>query len=289
MSLDYIKHEKVFLKNHPVLNEKWLQGIIAEDPAILGLGDLALKDVERSTAYGRLDLLLKDDETDTRYEVEIQLGKVDESHIIRTIEYWDEERNRYPQYDHIAVIIAEDITSRFLNVISLFNKSIPVIAIQLNALKVGDNVVLNFTKVLDLVQRADDDTDEKTEPADRAFWQKKSTEEVLLTLDECIEMMQTDNPVLKENYTKRYVGLKDKYRSNNMIVFWPKKAYLRIGSRNSNREVWLDKLEEAGITVFRGRKSKRVHFRITSEELEKNRSLILGLFKDAINTEPEDL
>ena len=30
-------------------------------------------------------------------------------------EYWDIERRRYPQYDHCAVLIAEDITSRFLN------------------------------------------------------------------------------------------------------------------------------------------------------------------------------
>jgi len=44
------------------------------------------------------------------YEIEIQLGSTDESHIIRTIEYWDIERKRYPQYDHTAVIIAEDIT-----------------------------------------------------------------------------------------------------------------------------------------------------------------------------------
>ena len=48
-----------------------------------------------------------------------------ESHIIRTIEYWDIERKRYPQYEHCAVLVAEDITSRFLNVISLFNGTIP--------------------------------------------------------------------------------------------------------------------------------------------------------------------
>ncbi len=37
---------------------------------------------------GRLDLLLQD-ANQRRYEVEIQLGATDESHIIRTIEYWD--------------------------------------------------------------------------------------------------------------------------------------------------------------------------------------------------------
>jgi hypothetical protein len=49
---------------------------------------------------GRLDLLLQDAETNKRYEVEVQLGKTDEAHIIRTIEYWDIKRKCYPQYDH---------------------------------------------------------------------------------------------------------------------------------------------------------------------------------------------
>ncbi|MDG5814967.1 hypothetical protein QA601_07760 [Chitinispirillales bacterium ANBcel5] len=287
MSLEYVKHDKLFLKSHPILNERWLQGIIADDPAILGLGDLALKDVERSTVYGRLDLLLKDDETDTRYVVEIQLGKVDESHIIRTIEYWDEERNRYPQYDHIAVIIAEDITSRFLNVISLFNKAIPIIAIQLNALQIDGKVVLNFAKVMDLAQRPDDEVEEKAEPTDREFWLKKSSREVLETMDKCITLLQTDNPVYRENYNKRYVGIKDDYKSNNKVIFYPKKKHLRIGSKHTNREFWLDQLEEAGITVFREKKSKRVHFRINQEELENNRDLMLSLFKDAYSYETE--
>ena len=48
-----------------------------------------------------------------------------------TIEYWDIERKRYPQYDHCAVLVAEDITSRFLNVVSLFYGTIPLIAIQM--------------------------------------------------------------------------------------------------------------------------------------------------------------
>ena len=32
-------------------------------------------------------------------------------------------KERYPEYDHCAVIIAEDITNRFLNVINIFNGS----------------------------------------------------------------------------------------------------------------------------------------------------------------------
>jgi hypothetical protein len=114
------------------LDERWVQARIASDPAILGLGDLVLKDKERiQPRAGRLDLLSQHPDTSHRYEVEVQLGPTDESHIIRTIEYWDIERKRYPQYEHSAVLVAEDITSRFLNVMSLFNGTIPLIAIQM--------------------------------------------------------------------------------------------------------------------------------------------------------------
>src|SRR2546423_10172203 len=94
------------------LGERWVQQQIVDDPSSLGLGDLVLKDRERrQLRAGRLDLLLQDPETLKRYEVEIQLGATDASHIIRAVEYWDHERKRYPQYEHVAVIVAEDITS----------------------------------------------------------------------------------------------------------------------------------------------------------------------------------
>ena len=58
----------------------------------------------------------------------------------RTIEYWDIERKRYPQYEHSAVIVAEDITARFLNVISLFNGQIPLMALQMSAFQTGESM-----------------------------------------------------------------------------------------------------------------------------------------------------
>ena len=147
--MEFTKFEPVSMRNHTELNERWVQARIAEDPSILGLGDVVLKDRERiQPKAGRLDLLLQDAESSRRYEVEIQLGATDEGHIIRTIEYWDIERKRYPQYEHTAVIIAEDITSRFLNVINLFNGMIPLIAIQMRALQSGGKVGLMFTIVI---------------------------------------------------------------------------------------------------------------------------------------------
>src|SRR6266508_4877412 len=143
----FTRHETISLKNHPVLDENWVKGLIREDPTILGLGDVIVKEMERRQPQGgRLDILLQaaDPEEKRRYEAEVMLGAVDESHIIRTIEYWDVERKRYPQYDHCAVIIAEEITARFLNVITLFNGTIPLIAIQMNALRFGGQLALVF-------------------------------------------------------------------------------------------------------------------------------------------------
>src|SRR5260370_1231637 len=164
MSLKFVKPEKISLSNHPEYREKWVQDRIAEDPSILGLGDLVLKDKERSQPRaGRLDLLFQDTELTSRYEVEVMLGSTDESHLIRTIEYWDVERKRYPQYDHYAVIVAEDITSRFLNVISLFNGFIPLIALQMSALKFGDQITLVFSNVYDVVPLVYADDDEEVQ------------------------------------------------------------------------------------------------------------------------------
>ncbi|HIK94032.1 MAG TPA: hypothetical protein EYG03_18965 [Planctomycetes bacterium] len=94
--MTYVKFDRLSLKDSSEFNEHWVQARIAEDPAILGLGDVILKDKERiQPRAGRLDLLLQEADSTQRYEVEVQLGATDESHIIRTIEYWDIERRRY--------------------------------------------------------------------------------------------------------------------------------------------------------------------------------------------------
>jgi hypothetical protein len=149
MSLKFIKPERISLANHPRYREKWVQARVAEDPSILGLGNIILKDKKLSLPRGRrVNLLFQDAESTTRYEVEIMLGSADESHIIRAIEHWDVEKERYPQYDHYGVIVAEDITSHFLNVIGLFNGFIPLIAMQMSALKFDGHISLVFTKVI---------------------------------------------------------------------------------------------------------------------------------------------
>ncbi len=176
----------ISLKNHAIIDEKWLQGRLDDNPELLGLGDLVVRDLERrQPSGGRLDLLLEDIEQGTRYEVEIQLGSMDESHIIRTIEYWDIERRRYPQYEHVAVIVAEDVTSRFLNVISLLNGQIPLIAIQLRGVEVDGAFTLIATRIVDLVRFGTEEED-AGETVDRAYWENKSSSGSLKIMDQVL-------------------------------------------------------------------------------------------------------
>ncbi len=231
MKSNYIKPERIDLKNHPDYNEKWVQKKIEKDPSIIGLGDLELKDSERSQPKaGRLDLLLQNLDGNRRYETEIQLGAVDETHIIRTIEYWDIERRRYPQYDHCAVIIAENITSRFLNVISLFNGNIPLIAIQMQAMKVGDNITLIFTTVLDEMPRGlvDSDEDALSAPTDRAYWEDKATKLTVELADNILALSKDFASNLKIKYNKYYIGIEKDGQPLNFIVFKPRKNQINM-------------------------------------------------------------
>jgi hypothetical protein len=246
----FVKPERLMLKAHPEFTEKWVQKLIADDPSILGLGDLVLRDQERvQPRAGRLDLLLQDRETKRRYEVELQLGATDETHIIRTIEYWDIERKRYPQYEHCAVLIAEDVTSRFLNVISLFNGLAPLIAIQMQALKIGDSVTLIFTKVLDEMSRGlvDEDEDADAAPTDRAFWDQKASKATVGLADELLIIAKEFDPTLELKYNKFYIGLAREGLAYNFITFKPRKGKMVLGLKLPESDDVTQKIENAHI------------------------------------------
>jgi hypothetical protein len=151
-------------------NESWLRDEIAKDPPILGLGDLVFLDSERRhSEAGRLDLLLEQPRDRSRYEVELQLGETDPSHIIRTIEYWGREKKRSPRHKHIAVLVAEKITSRFFNVVQLLGDAVPLIGIQVNVVQVGGTKALHFTTIINT--SAGEEADEVAgPPTDEIHW-----------------------------------------------------------------------------------------------------------------------
>ncbi|AIQ94095.1 hypothetical protein [Prochlorococcus sp. MIT 0604] len=281
--MKHVPLKTIKLKNHPELNERWLQDIIADDPSIIGIGDVILKDKERIHHHaGRLDLLLQDADGIDRYEVEIQLGATDESHIIRSIEYWDIERKRYPQYNHTAVIIAEDITSRFLNVISLFNGSIPLMAIQVSAIQTAEGVGLHFTKVLDVQQLGLVDEDEEVaEITDRDYWLKRGTPKTVEMADKILSNIIEFDPDAEFNYNKFYIGLKFNGRSKNYSIFRPKKNFLGVAIKLPQTEENDEIINQAEITTLdydnaRGNYRLKINERELDKKLETIKQLIFN-------------
>ena len=283
--MKHVKLNRIILKTHPTLDERWLQGVVAEDPSILGIGDVVLKDRERiHPRAGRLDLLLQDADGHGRYEVEIQLGATDESHIIRTIEYWDVERRKYPQYDHTAVIVAEDITSRFLNVISLFNGFIPIMAIQVSAIETGDGVGLQFTKVLDTVRLGYVDEDEEVaEPTDRNYWETiRGNKRTVALADRILELARQLEPKATLSYNKYYIGLWVEGRPFNFVVCRPQKNACRL-------EVWLPQSPETDALIEASeldvldydKRWGRYRFKLTEADITKNTETLTTLMQQA--------
>lgn len=284
--LKFTKPEVVTLKGHPKFNETWVQARIAEDPAILRLGELILKDKERiQPRAGRLDLLLQDPESNRRYEVEVQLGPTDESHIIRTIEYWDIERKRYPQYDHCAVIVAEDITSRFLNIISLFNGTIPLIAIQMNAIRMGEHVGLVFTTVVDEMSRGLVEEDEEAEATDRNYWEtQRGSKATVAVADDLLGMIHSFAPGLELKYNKFYIGLAREGQPKNFVIFRPKRQHLKLEPRLKQAEEIQRMLDEAGLDVMEyDKRWGRYRIRLTKDELKKHRDTLTAVMKRAFD------
>jgi hypothetical protein len=282
--MNFVKMEKLWLADHSTLDERWVQQRIADDPSILGLGDLVLRDKERpQPRAGRLDLLLQDSESDRRYEVEIQLGSTDESHIIRTLEYWDVERKRYPQYDHCAVLVAEDITSRFLNVVSLFNGALPIVALQMTTLRHGDNVTLLFTKVLDeLVRGLVDEDEEVHESADRAYWESRASKNSLVLTDELLKMVQKIDPQVELKYNKFYIGLARDGQPDNFITMRPKKNFVKFEPRLDPSPEIEKLLAAAGLDLLTyDKRWRRYRIRLGQADIAKHAALLADLMRRA--------
>lgn len=278
-----VKSEKILLKNHPEINEKSIQEFIFTDPSVLGLGNLIpIQREKRQPMGGILDILLSDEDGLERYEVEIQLGSTDPSHIIRTLEYWDTEKKRYPQYNHCAVIVAEEITGRFMNVISLFNGTIPLIALQMSAIKHGDDIELIFTKVLDRISLANDADFETAEVTDRNYWEKRSSLKIIKTVDSVFSELKGSIGEFELKFNKFYIGIAKDGIAKNFIYFKPRKDFVYLYIKVSEDEELTKALETAGIDVTYNSQDKEYRIYIQKPEtFAKHKDKILPLVDNA--------
>mgnify|MGYP000303684340 CR=1 FL=1 len=258
-------------------DEFWLQDQIVANPSCLGLGELEVITRERQQASGgRLDILLKDPEDDSMYEVEVMLGETDETHIIRTIEYWDNEKRRWPQRQHFAVLVAESITRRFFNVIQVLSHAIPMIAIQANIVEANGQKMLTFAKILDTYEEPEEGIGLPSEVHDETYWREKAA----WTMDAARALLEIVRPVYGDaslNYVKNYIGI----MVNGNNYFW---FHKRSGNK-SLLNFWLTEsllssatklLDEKGIP-YTVRKNESIRITIDKETISNNPELFIKI------------
>jgi hypothetical protein len=250
-------------------NEYWLRDRIFEDPTMLGLGDLQPVMKEKGQSQGgRLDLLLKNPEDDSMFEVELQLGPTDESHIIRTIEYWDAEKRRWPSRSHTAVLVAEEITNRFFNVVHLLGMAVPIIGIQVNMVQVGQTKGLHFTKVIDSYEEPEDEG----QTFDENHWIGKypGTLECVKWYRAMLEGLYGEVPI---KYFETYVSLS----VNGTARVWvtrrkSERAFVEVKHGEDNFQEAVDHLNKEGAS-FGTRSGKYLTFNVNASQL-KDRTAI---------------
>jgi hypothetical protein len=257
--------------------ERWLQDLLEKDPSLLGLGDLkSIAREVRQNAGGRLDLLMADLESDIMYEVEIMLGATDESHIIRTIEYWDIERRKRPSKQHRAVIVAEEITNRFFNVIWLLSQSLPIIAIKLDALEVDGKLAISFTKVLNVYETPEiDDSEHKgTTPQVWIDYASKDSYEVF---EKVVELISSSGRRPRITYNVDHIAVSVEGSKRNFAWFSPRRkshhcvVELRVG--DAILESVVQECSDAGLDASRIG-SSTVRMRLTPADLTAKKEAI---------------
>jgi hypothetical protein len=261
-------------------DEFWLQDQICKNPAALKLGGLEVMYKERIQTSGRrLDILLKDPEDDSMFEVEVMLGETDETHIIRTIDYWDKEQRKYPQRQHFAVLVSERIDSDFFNIIYRFSHSIPIIAIQVNLLEVEGKRALHFSKVIDTYEEPEDLPDARQREASEATWHNAAPQ-TLEAAKILLEITKPKIPDAKLHFTQSYIVIE----ANRAHYIWLKKrgggaSYLSFWFTQKNIPEAEEQLKKTSLSFEKKSYSKgyNVCFTTDGKALQTNSEVMVRL------------
>jgi hypothetical protein len=179
------------------------------------------------------------------------------------------------------VLIAEDSTSRFLNVVSLFNGTIPLIAIQMQALKIGDSVTLVFTTVMDELSRGyiDEDEDAEAAPTDRAYWENRGSKGTLGLVDQLVTVEKEIDPSLELRFNKFYIGVSKDGQPYNFVTFRPRKNQLNFELKLPQSDDLDAKIEQAGIETMEY--NKRWGLYLTKEDIKSKGAVLKELARSA--------
>ncbi|NLG19271.1 MAG: hypothetical protein GX556_18260 [Fibrobacter sp.] len=268
-------------------DEYWLQSKICEDPSILTLGNLVQVSREkRQSSGGKLDILLMEPQYKNMYEVEVMLGETDPSHIIRSIEYWDIEKRKYPQRQHFSVLVAESFDRRYFNVIQILSLNVPMIAIQAELYEMENDYFLNFRTLLNVYEEPEEE--EPVEPASESTW-KENANWTLKTANKLISILSEIDKDITPGFTQSYI----KIIKNGKLVYSlskkaePKSYYVFREKIEANIDQIKSLLDSQNISYTY---DKYYNFVLTIDEsfIEKNKKAFQDIHKIRMSKDETD-
>ncbi len=273
--LKYVASEQVSLRSHGT--EAWLEQELRAKPGMLGFGPVKVMSFQRSHKNaGRLDLVLEDAENRIVYVGEIMLGTLDASHIVRSLDYWLREKTRQDRQDweFVAFLVAEDVHgSRYAALARLLSGLLPLVVMEMTALRVRDLLTLEFTRIFDGTQgfEAEPITEEKGDYTKEDWIGKASPETVAITEAFHGFVRKADRDA-RLTYRKHFIGFAVGNRPANFISFHPKREFTRVHVAVEDAHGWAKKLKRAGIELVNDppKGATRIRLRLTPKQAKRS-------------------
>ena len=129
------RKRKISLRNKNI-NEKFVQEYFEQNINFLGFTDGILLDKEEiQPGSKRLNMLFQESGTERCYVVGVKLGNLDENHILKTIEYWNLSKKKYPKFEHCIIFYVGNITGEAMLLLDSYNKQSQIIVYIIRAFK----------------------------------------------------------------------------------------------------------------------------------------------------------
>ena len=129
------RKRKISLRNKNI-NENIVQDYFEKNINIIGLTNgIFLDKEELQSGSKRLNMLFKEKNTKKCYVVGVKLGNLDENHIIKTIEYWNLAKKKYPKYEHCIIFCVGNITGEAMVLLNSYDKQSQIIVYIISAFK----------------------------------------------------------------------------------------------------------------------------------------------------------
>lgn len=152
----------------------------------------------------------------------------------------------------------------------------------MQALRIGDNIALVFTTVMDELSRGlvDEDEDAAAAPTDRAYWEKRSTKPILGLADDLLDVVKEFDPTLELKYNKFYIGLSRDGQAFNFVEFKPQKNVLKLELALPQTDDLDAKVESAGFDAMDyDNQWKHYRLRLTKADISAKKDTIRELMR----------